>query len=318
MNEVKNIVIFPGQGAQKVGMGMEFYENYEWARDIWKESCDILKFNLKDTVINGPAEELKRTVITQPAVFVTEIIAYEALRRLGFRPVATAGHSLGEYTAVVASGIIDWRQGLELVRFRGEIFEKTALKNPGGMIAVIGLGEQELMEILKQYNEVCEIVNYNSPGQLVISAETAIIEDVVSKVKAGGAKMAVPLDVSGGFHSSLMDEAVGFMNEKINPMEFKLSECILYSNYTGRKASTAEEVKNNLIKQVNSPVRWIETIGNVLSDNGKDVEFIEVGPGRVLQGLLKRIDRKITVKSVSTPDDIEKIQITNNQTISKC
>jgi [acyl-carrier-protein] S-malonyltransferase len=298
--------IFPGQGAQYVGMGREFLGQENWADEMWKQADEIVGCNLKDKVLDGPEDELTRTEITQPAIYMTEVVVFKALLEKGISPEITAGHSLGEYAAVVACGALDWRQGLELVKFRGEIFEKTARENPGGMVAVIGLQEGALSDILSRIEGVCEIVNFNSPGQFVISAEKKVLDKVTSRIKEGGAKMAVPLKVSGGFHSSLMDEAVGLMEEKIRGMEFKEPQIGFYSNYSGDKINETKGIKEALINQVNSPVKWIDIIENMVREYG-EVDFIEAGPGRVLQGLVKRINRKLNVLGISSPEDIRKL-----------
>ncbi|MFC2061008.1 ACP S-malonyltransferase [Elusimicrobiota bacterium] len=295
--------IFPGQGAQQMGMGKEFYEEGNWVNDIWDEANSLVGYDLKTKVFNGPEEDLKQTEVTQPAMYMTEIIIHKALLDSGIKPDITAGHSLGEYTAVVASGALSWQQGLELVKFRGETFSAAASKTPGGMIAVIGMEEDKLAEILNDIDGVAEIVNYNSPGQLVVSVQKNLLEEASLKIKEGGAKLVIPLKVSVGFHSSLLDEAVVPMSEKINSMEFKTPEIAFYSNCTGEKIETSEGIKDCLIKQVNSPVKWVSIINNIAKEHPAS-EFIEVGPGKVLQGLLKKIDRALVGKGVSTPEDI--------------
>lgn len=302
------VFIFPGQGAQQVGMGKEFYEEGGWVDSIWKEANDILGYDLKTKVFNGTEDELKITKVTQPAVFMTEIIMYMALLKKDIRPSAAAGHSLGEYTAIVASGAMNWRQGLELVKFRGEIFDNVSLTKPGGMIAVIGMEEEKLLEIANSIDGICEIVNYNSPDQLVVSVEKHLFKEAVSKIKEGGAKIVVPLKVSVGFHSSLLNDAVEPMKRKIEEIDFKHPDVSFYANYSGEKIEYSEGIKEALIRQVNSPVRWNLIVNNIVKELDEP-EFLEVGPGKVLQGLVKRIARGIDVKGISTPEDIEKLLI---------
>jgi [acyl-carrier-protein] S-malonyltransferase len=296
--------IFPGQGSQYIGMGREFRSDA--ADEIWEQANEILGYDLKNKVFNGPEQELSLTGITQPAVFVTEIIIYTALKEKGIEPALAAGHSLGEYAAVVASGALAWQQGLELVKFRAQIFEEVARENPGTMIAVIGLDQDALSGILREIDGICEIVNFNSPGQVVVSVEKKIADAAVSRIKQGGAKMVVPLKVSGAFHSSLMNSAVEPMREKINAAEFREPEIGFYSNYTGARTHTSARIKDALIKQVNSPVKWMDIIQNMAGEN-RGIDFIEVGPGKVLQGLVKRIDRALNVRGVSTPRDIQEL-----------
>jgi [acyl-carrier-protein] S-malonyltransferase len=295
--------IFPGQGAQQIGMGKEFYEEGNWVDDIWKEANNILGFDLKSKVFEGTEEDLKQTAVTQPAIFITEIIIYKAVAEKNIIPIAVAGHSLGEYAAIVASGALDWRQGLELVKARGEIFEEVSSRNPGGMIAVIGMDEEALSEILGSINGVAEAANYNSPGQIVVSVEKGLMEEAAARIKEGGAKLVIPLKVSGGFHSALLNDAVEPMKSKIDNMNFKDPQINFYANYTGEKVSDAEGIKHVLVKQITSPVRWASIIENMVKEQGTP-EFLEIGPGKVLQGLLKKIDRSLNFKGISVPSDI--------------
>ena len=235
------IFIFPGQGAQSVGMGRDFYERFEWANEMWKKADEIMGYDLSNKVFNGPEEELKKTRITQPAVYVTEVIIQYFLIKEGVRPQAVAGHSLGEYAAVVASNAITWEQGLELVKFRGEIYDEVSRKNPGSMLAVIGIDQEKLSGILNEAGGIAEIVNYNSPGQLVVSIESALAESITDSIKQAGVKMVVPLEVGGGFHSSLLNDAVGPMREKIDSVDFKVNQVELFCNVTGRQVSGIDE-----------------------------------------------------------------------------
>lgn len=289
-----------------MGMGREFYDEGNWVDEIWKEANDIVGYDLRSKVFNGPEEDLKQTEITQPAMFMTEIIIYEAMLKENIRPGVTAGHSLGEYTAVVASGALQWQQGLELVKFRGETFNEVSSGNPGAMIAVIGLDEDRLSEILNSIDGVTEIANYNSPVQLVVSVEKRLMEEASSRIKEGGAKLVIPLKVSVGFHSSLLNDAVEPMRKKIEGMEFNSPEIAFYANYSGEMVRDSQGIKKSLIKQVNSPVKWTTIINNIVKEHG-EIEFLEVGPGKVLQGLLKKINPRLNVKGVSIPLDVENL-----------
>jgi len=300
---MSKVFLFPGQGSQYVGMGKEFYETGTSAGEVFTEAEKILGYDIKEVIFNGPEEELKKTAVTQPAVFLVEIIILKEMQNKGFAPAAAAGHSLGEYAAVVASGSLSWQEALELVKFRGKIFEQSAADNPGGMAAVIGLDEDKLENAISAVDGICEIVNYNSPGQLVISYSKKSESEALETVKQAGAKMVVPLKVSGGFHSSLMNDAVEPMREKINTLNFNNPEIAFYSNFTGKKAETADEVRDSLVNQVNSPVKWIDIVNNIDRDFC-GAEYYELGPGKVIQGLLKRINRKLPVKGVSVPEDI--------------
>ncbi|MBN2406749.1 MAG: ACP S-malonyltransferase [Elusimicrobia bacterium] len=299
--------IFPGQGSQKPGMGMEFAQGNTWADRMWEEANDILGYDLRAKISGGTQEELNQTLITQPAVYMTEMITFQALSNAGISPGITAGHSLGEYAAVAASGALSWQKGLELVKFRAETFEEVASRKPGGMLAVIGMDEGALAGIVGQAGGVCEIVNYNSPGQMVVSLEKDLVGTMAAKIKEAGAKLVVPLKVSGGFHSSLMDDAVGPMKDKIDGMSFNQPSADIYVNWTGEKTGTADLIKEALVRQVNSAVRWITAINNISAASCGDITFLEVGPGNVLQGLLKRIDRKLDVRGIALPADIDKL-----------
>ncbi|MEA3507069.1 MAG: ACP S-malonyltransferase, partial [Elusimicrobiota bacterium] len=223
-----NIFVYPGQGAQQVGMGKEFIAPGSIAENIWDQANSIVGYDLKEKVLNGPSSELVRTAITQSAVYITEIIIYKEFLNSGIKPVAVAGHSLGEYAAVVSSGALRWEEGLRLVKFRGELFEKAGEENPGGMLAVIGLEEDNLKEVLDSAGGIAQIVNYNSPGQLVVSAEKSLMNKLRKDIKTAGAKLVVPLKVSGGFHSALMDPAFEKMKDKLNKADIKAPQIKLY------------------------------------------------------------------------------------------
>lgn len=306
MSNNKKVILYPGQGSQKPGMGQEFFEPGNWCDKMWTEANEILGYNLREIVFEGTREKLRDTEITQPAVYMTEMVIYRAMSRAGMKPDAVAGHSLGEYGAVVTSGALDWQEGLKLVNFRGKIFSQTAKNNPGGMVVVIGMEEEKLNEVLKDIDGIAQIVNYNSPGQLVVSVQKDILEKTVKLLKNAGARLVKELEVSGGFHSSLMDEAVPEMQQKIEDCDIKDPRIKFYSNYTGKAVSSAAKIREVLIKQVNSPVRWISIVNNIYEDMPGAL-YMEAGPGKVLQGLVRRINRKIKLNGVSSPEDVKKI-----------
>ena len=284
-------------------MGKEFYDKSPSARELWDEAEDIMGGKLREKVFSGPADELQQTDVTQPAVYITEIMILKEVVKAGLKASGAAGHSLGEYAAAVAAGAMDWQTGLELVKKRGEIFQRESEKNPGGMIAAIGIGENELKEILRGFKGVAEIVNYNCPGQLVVSTEKSIFYDVLEAL-GKKAKMAVELKVSGAFHSSLMNDAAGEMKKVIEEADIREAQMPFYVNFSAEKASGADEVKNALARQVNSPVRWIGIVDNISRDL-EGPEFYEIGPGNTLRGILRRIDRKLKVKNIAKPSDLE-------------
>ncbi|MGM0441645.1 MAG: ACP S-malonyltransferase [Elusimicrobiota bacterium] len=306
MSNDKTVILYPGQGSQKPGMGREFFEPGNWCDKMWSEANEILGYNLKEIIFEGSKEKLKDTKITQPAVYMTEMIIYRALTQKGIKPDAVAGHSLGEYGAVVTSGALSWQDGLKLVNFRGEVFARAAENNPGGMVVVIGMEEEKLEEVLSDIKGIAEIVNYNSPGQLVVSVQRNILKDTVKIIKEAGARLVKELEVSGGFHSPLMDDAVPEMSKKIESFNIKNPRIKFYSNYTGQVVNSAKDIKKVLIKQVNSPVRWISIVNNIYEDIGEGL-YIEAGPGKVLKGLVRRINRKIKLKGVSSPGELQKI-----------
>ena len=304
--------LFPGQGAQYVGMGKDFYENCADARDIFNEAEEILPdLGIKRLCFEGPIEELTQTANSQVCILVTSIAAHKALSSWllahgkGFEVVACAGLSLGELTALVSAGSINFQDAVRLVRRRGELMEEASIKNPGTMASVIGFS-------LKGLREVCavsgaEIANLNCPGQIVISGTKESVQKTITISMERGAKRAIPLNVSGGFHSSLMEGASRLLRIELDKVQFSVSEIGIVSNATAGYEKIPEEIKENLVKQLYSPVRWEESVREIVAQ-GVDT-FFEIGPGKVLKGLLRRIDSKLKVYNIEKMEDLDNLDV---------
>ncbi|MDR0186855.1 ACP S-malonyltransferase [Prevotella brunnea] len=285
--------VFPGQGAQFVGMGKELYDSSPLAKKLFDEADKILGFKITDIMFAGTDEQLKETKVTQPAVFLHSVVSVLCLGEK-FKPDMTAGHSLGEFSALVASGALSFEDGLKLVSARANAMQKACEKNPGTMAAIIGLSDEKVVEICKQVSDngsLCVAANYNCPGQLVISGIKEGIESACDKLKAAGAKRALPLKVGGAFHSPLMQPAKDELQEAIETTHFMIPKCPVYQNVDAKAHTDAAEIKANLIAQLTSSVRWTESILNMIA-SGAD-EFIECGPGKALQGMIGRINREV-------------------------
>lgn len=279
--------VFPGQGAQYVGMGKDLYEKYPLAKEMFEKANEILGFRITDLMFSGTEEDLRQTKVTQPAIFLNSVIMAAVLGE-NFKPEMVAGHSLGEFSALVANKALSFEDALVLVSKRADAMQKACEANPSTMAAIIGLDDAKVEEILKSIdNEVVVAANYNSPGQLVISGSLAGIDIACEKIKAAGARRALPLKVGGAFHSPLMEPARIKLAEAILATDFKTPVCPVYQNFNGKAVTNAEEIKNNLISQLTSPVLWTQSVQNMYADGGR--VFIEVGPGTVLQGLIKKI-----------------------------
>ena len=299
--------IFPGQASQFVGMGSDLYNEYPLAKQIYDQVNEILEFDIKKISFEGPEEELKQTYITQPAIFVHSCIIYKLLHQKEILPDFVAGHSLGEYSALVAAGAFPFEIGLKLVKLRGRLMQDAGTVNPGTMAAIIGMSPEQIDEVCDKASETGIVVpaNYNSPGQIAISGSISGVKKAMELAKESGAKKVLELVVSGAFHSPLMKSATTDMVEVLNETDIKQPNCPIVANITGQPTTDPEEIRVNLIRQLTYPVRWIESMQSII-DN-KVTQFYEIGPGKVLSGLLKRIDRSVTCTPIGKTEDIEKI-----------
>lgn len=286
--------VFPGQGSQFEGMGKDLYEMDIMLKYIFEQANDVLGFPITDIMFKGDLEQLKETRVTQPAVFIHSIVTAKALSG-EYEPEMVAGHSLGEFSALVAADVLSFRDGLTLVKKRAEAMQKACEVAPSTMAAILGLDDEIVEKVCASIDDVVVPANYNSPGQLVISGSVSGIEKAVEKLKEAGARRAVILKVGGGFHSPMMEPARQELETAIAQTSFSNARVPVYQNVDARPHINAEEIKKNLIAQLTSPVRWTQTVRNMIAD-GAD-EFIEVGPGNVLQGLIRKIDRSVKVHS---------------------
>ncbi len=284
--------VFPGQGAQFVGMGKDLYETNEAARDLFEKANDILGFRITDLMFNGTDEDLRRTDITQPAVFLHSVVLAKALGD-DFRPDMTAGHSLGEFSALVAAGALSFEDGLRLVSARAHAMQKACELKPSTMAAIIGLPDEKVEEVLKGVDGVVVCANYNCPGQIVISGEEHAIDEACKLLSEAGARRALKLKVGGAFHSPLMEPARAELAAAIEKTEFHTPVCPVYQNVDAKPHTDPAEIKANLVAQLTSPVRWTASVQQMVAD-GAD-EFTELGPGKVLQGLVSKIDKTVAV-----------------------
>ena len=300
----KRAFIFPGQGAQYVGMAKDIYDNSNEAKELIEQAEETIKFKISDVMFNGPLDELKLTSITQPAIFLHGILL---LNELGeFSIDASAGHSLGEYTALVANKTLTPMDAFALVRKRGEAMLDAGIKYPGTMAAVIGMQGEKLIKICEEASSVgvVQCANFNSPGQIVISGSVEGVKKAMELAKENGAKLVKELVVSGAFHSPLMEPATEELKESLENTNFVGSNCPVYANVTAEPTTDSIEIKKLLLKQLTAPVKWEETMNNMIGDGITD--FIEIGPGKVLQGLAKRISKDITISGIEKFEDLEK------------
>ena len=285
--------VFPGQGAQFVGMGKELYDNSEVARQLFEQANDILGFRISDIMFGGTEEELKQTRVTQPAIFLHSVILASTIE--GFAPEMVAGHSLGEFSALVANGTLTFEDGLRLVAQRANAMQRACEMQESTMAAVLGVEDAVVEEVCAEIDETVVPANYNTVGQLVISGTVGGINKAIEALKARGAKRAMVLNVSGAFHSPLMEPAREELAAAIASTVFAEPKCPVYQNVTAKAVTSATEIKANLIAQLTAPVRWTQTVQQMLADGASS--FTEVGPGTVLQGLIKKVDRKVETKS---------------------
>ncbi|OQP51298.1 [acyl-carrier-protein] S-malonyltransferase [Niastella yeongjuensis] len=291
--------VFPGQGSQFPGMGKDHYENSAFAKRLFEQANEIVGFRISDIMFNGTEEDLKQTRVTQPAIFLHSVIAFKSIDNA--RPEMVAGHSLGEFSALVANGVLSFEDGLKLVSVRAQAMQKACETNPSTMAAVLGLDDAKVEEICalvqEETKEVVVPANYNCPGQLVISGSIKGIEVAIERLKAAGAKRALVLPVSGAFHSPLMESAKAELSKAIEAITFYHPNCPVYQNVAAKAVGNKEDIKQNLIDQLTSAVKWTQSIKTMITDGGD--HFTECGPGKVLQGLIGKIDKKVTTDGVS-------------------
>lgn len=290
--------VFPGQGAQFVGMGKDLYESNPLAKELFEKANDILGYRITDIMFDGTDEELKQTKVTQPAVFLHSVIKALCLGE-EFKPNMVAGHSLGEFSALVAAGAISFEDGLKLVYARAMAMQKACDMAPSTMAAIVGLDDEVIEKICEEVSGADGVVvaaNYNCPGQLVISGNIEAINAACEKLKAAGAKRALPLKVGGAFHSPLMQPAKDELQAAIEKTEFKAPLCPVYQNVDGKPHTEPEEIKANLIAQLTSSVRWTSCVNNMIEDGADD--FTECGPGKALQGMIARINKSVAISGI--------------------
>lgn len=284
--------VFPGQGAQFVGMGKDLYDNDATAKEMFEKANEILGFRITDIMFNGTDEELKQTRVTQPAIFLHSVILAKTMGS-DFNPDMVAGHSLGEFSALVAAGALTFEDGLRLVAARAQAMQKACELKPSTMAAVLALPDETVESVCESIDGVVVCANYNCPGQIVISGEVEAIDAACEKLLAAGAKRALKLKVGGAFHSPCMEPARAELAEAIEHTTVSTPVCPVYQNVDALPHTDPAEIKANLVAQLTAPVRWTQTVKNMIADGA--TEFVELGPGKVLQGLVSKIDRAMTV-----------------------
>lgn len=300
--------VFPGQGSQHVGMGQELVERFPAAADVFQRADEILGYSLSELCFYGPEDDLKQTIHTQPALFVTSVAAYKAVKEKGIAPAFTAGHSIGEYAALYAAGAFSLEEGLSLVKTRARLMQESAEANPGAMAAVLGLSAEQVKEVVSRASDagiVCA-ANFNSPIQTVISGESAAVKKASEVASEMGAKRVVPLNVNGAFHSPLMQSAADSLMEALKAAQVNNLILPVVANYTADFETEASEVRDNLAKQITGSVRWVESVQRMLDEGAEG--FIELGPGSVLAGLIKRIASGVDIVSVGDEASLSSLE----------